>query len=79
MPQLLEWVLTSGCCAHDCQGSLKWSLFAHYGDVVLLKDAHIAIESLRNSYTQLYEHFAAWLVDVVKWVDDPCLAEELHT
>ena len=59
--QLQTWHCFTGCSAHDIQNSLKWALAAHTTEA-LLKDIHITLESLRNSFALLHGSLPAFLV-----------------
>jgi hypothetical protein len=57
----LDWAVRTGCAMHDAQNGLKWSLvpFTESSDVV--RDLHIVIESLRNSFFVLHSHLGSFL------------------
>ena len=50
LERLLSWHIATGCAAHDAQNALKWAL-APYATVDLLRDLHIIVEALRNSFS----------------------------
>jgi len=58
-----EWMLVSACCLHDTNKALEWALFFEFHDEVLLTDAWVGIESLRNSLDVLVSHMGLWVVE----------------
>ena len=67
--RLLDWVVSTGCAAHDGHNSLKRALHEHFGDASLLKDCHIIVASLRNVFDLILKHLPAWLERYVRFVD----------
>ena len=65
---LCEWCIAIPCALHDAQNAQKWGLHHWYNDAALLKDVHIGIESLRNSYDLLLTHLPGFLTRYVKFV-----------
>ena len=60
----LEWFVSTGCCAHDIQKSLRWAssrLISAEG----LIDMHIVVESLRKSFVLLYWHVHLFIMRTV--------------
>ena len=57
---LRTWHLRTGCAAHDMQNALKWSLAPH-GNADIIKDLHIVLESMRNSFTLLHAQLPHFL------------------
>jgi hypothetical protein len=57
---LTDWVVGTGCCAHDMQNALKWSLCSA-GSPQDVQDLHIVIEALRNSFDILLERLPEFL------------------
>ena len=57
----LDWAVGTGCAMRDAQNGLKWALArsTESGDVV--RDLHICIESLRNSFLMLHSHLRPFL------------------
>lgn len=53
-------LVSIGCACHDVSNALKWA-FPATGGAETLKDLHIGIESLRNSYRQLHQHLPTFL------------------
>ena len=45
--RLTEFLVFTPCAAHDAHNALKWAILSTDDDGVLLRDAYIAIESLR--------------------------------
>ena len=59
---LQEWVTTVGCALHDAHNSLKWGLNFHALGPQLLKDIHIVMQSLKNSFDLITERLSPWLI-----------------
>ena len=57
---LTNWQIHTGCCLHDVQNALKWSLMP-FSSKDILSDTHIVIESLRNYFTLLCSHVCRFL------------------
>ena len=74
---LKHWVVDTGCSVHDAHNALKWGMHQAFEDGELMKDIHIVIESLRNGYDLLHGHLAQWLLEAIKFVEDPTPAEDL--
>ena len=72
---LTLWIADTPCAAHDAQNSFRWSLWQvdFTGDT--LKDAHICIESLRNSINLLQGHVGNFVAKNVHYVAD----QSIHT
>ncbi|CAK0909364.1 unnamed protein product [Prorocentrum cordatum] len=72
----LNWPVFTGCGLHDAHKGQEWALHAEYADGDILRRVHIAVESLRNSYTQLMR----WMPLLVASIDvvpaEECLPEE---
>lgn len=68
--------VASGCAAHDIQNSLKWAL-ASCGGPECLKDAHIVIESLRNSFSLLQARVRSFLLTRLAFDEAPFDIEEI--
>lgn len=58
---LLTWELSTPCCNHDAQNSLRWGLGPYLDTPESLGDLHVALESLRNSFDMLHSHLAPFL------------------
>lgn len=69
---LTDWVVGTGCCAHDVQNSLKWALggVASPQDV---QDLHIVIEALRNSFSILLERLPEFLTKHIAFCNSESL------
>ena len=57
---LTDWVLGTGCAAHDLQNSLKWSLSGTRSPQDV-QDLHIVIEALGNSFDILLQRLPDFL------------------
>ena len=62
--KLLEWNLQCACACHDIHNSLKWSMASHV-DADALRDLHIALATLQNSFCLLVGHQLKWIAAVV--------------
>jgi hypothetical protein len=51
--RLLTWYVQTGCAGHDCHNGMKWSVMS-YLDADGVRDVHIVIESLRNSFSSAH-------------------------
>ena len=70
---LCDWVVSTGCGAHDCQNSLKWSVAGLLTDASAgLKDLFIVVASLKNSFDLLVNHMPAFLREKVAFQTAPC-------
>jgi hypothetical protein len=78
LQSMLQWDASTPCSAHDAHNALKWALLQDFSDPDLLKDTHISIESLRNSYGMLSQYMAAWLGKTILFVDEPLAGEVLY-
>jgi hypothetical protein len=74
--ELTDWVVSTGCVCHDCHNGLKWGL-SKYTSVEGLKDMHIVLESLRNSFTLLVERLPAFLEQHLAFSADSYDVEEV--
>lgn len=62
MLEQTDLFVSLGCAAHDISNSIKWGLSAAMPVTpALLKDVHIAIESLRNSFAALHCQLPSFL------------------
>lgn len=71
--KMTDLVVGTGCAAHDVSNALKWALGSIDG-VDVLKDLHISIEALRNSFPHLHKHLAPALLARLTFVppeDEP--------
>jgi len=76
MLELTDWVVGTGCCAHDIQNALKWALGAAASSEEV-KDLHIVIEALRNSFSILLSRLPAFLSKYMTFWNDPGDVEEV--
>jgi hypothetical protein len=74
---LLDWEVYTGCCLHDVQNSLKWSVSPFTGGEVL-HDCHIVIESLRNSFTLVVAHMCPFLRQHLVFSEEPFHGPDVH-
>jgi hypothetical protein len=58
--EMADLIIGVGCRCHDIQNSLKWAL-ASTGIPQDLKDLHVVVESLRNSFSLLLQYLPAFL------------------
>lgn len=75
--RLLTWFISTGCSGHDIQGGLKWASKPHFSEADL-KDAYIAIESLRNTFMSLHKVLPDFLVTVVVFVEPPANRDGIY-
>ena len=61
---LLEWFVSTGCCAHDIQQSLRWASSGWISAQGLV-DMHVVVESLRNSFALLYAQVHQFIMRTV--------------
>lgn len=66
---LKQWYLSAACALHDGQNSLKSSLYLYMNDTILMREVHVIIASLRNSYEELAGHIGGWLNEVLLFDD----------
>jgi hypothetical protein len=67
---LCDWFVSTGCGAHDVQSALKWALAPH-ASVEDLKDLHIVMESLRNSFAILHARMPRFLISHLAFDQSP--------
>jgi len=65
-----QWYCSAACALHDGQNALKWSLYFYMSDASLMKNTHVIIAALRNSYEQLATHLGGWLQESVVFEED---------
>lgn len=61
---MMDFFVSTGCASHDVSNALKWSFPAASG-AETLKDLHIAVESLRNSYRFLHQRLPRFIRESV--------------
>ena len=49
MLQMTQFVLTTPCALHDASKANHWALYLVFGDLSVMRDVFIAVESIRNS------------------------------
>ena len=74
--QLLQWDEYTPCSVHDIHNGMKWSLFVQFRDKDLMRNAHITIASLRQSYDLLLGHVAEWALKNIN-LAEPLSADEV--
>ena len=48
--RLTGFVIVGGCVAHAVHNAFRWSLFFHFRDPGLIRNAYVTVESLRNGF-----------------------------
>ena len=66
---LYHWRSMVGCFGHDCHGGLKWGIFEYLQNKQTVKDAYIAVESLRNGYGVLSKNIVPWAKSCLRQED----------
>jgi hypothetical protein len=74
--RLTDWVVGTGCAGHDLSNSLKWAMAPHSSDPVI-KDLHVCIESLRNSFADLHRHIPLFLRRYISFETPPDDADNI--
>ena len=70
--ELQDWVVSSACALHDVHKSIQWSLMPYQEDRAdILKDLHIVIESVRNSYNDIAGAVGGFVLSHLKHDDQP--------
>ena len=46
---LTQFTVTNACSCHDVHKAMEWAMFFEYANKELLRDIHVAVESVRNS------------------------------
>jgi len=70
LARMKQWYCSAACALHDGQNALKWSLYFYMSDASLMKNTHVMIAALRNSYEQLATHLGGWLQESVVFEED---------
>ena len=60
LKEMTDWHVGCACAAHDAHNALKWSLSSFSGPEVV-KDMHVVLEALRNSFAILHAHLPRFL------------------
>ena len=67
--ELRDWYVSTPCGNHDAHNGLKWALHERMTDEAFIKDVHIVVESLRNSYDLLVDHLGKWIIASLSFED----------
>ena len=80
MLKLLDWTERAGCVDHDIHKALHWA-FSGGGswDPQVANDLYIAVESVRNGWSYIMKEFPAWLLRLVRFVEEDFDGEALWT
>jgi hypothetical protein len=68
--ELLQWAVNTPCPYHDCHGAFRKAVEPH-ASKDKLKDLHVSIESLRNSFSMIAREVAQFARLYVQFVDRP--------
>ena len=74
---LMDLVTCVLCAAHTGSNAMKWSV-AHYSSEDVTKGMFIAIQSLRNSFTEITDRVAPFLHRNVAFQDDVYTNEDIE-
>lgn len=76
--ELTDWCLGAGCCCHDVQNSVKWSLASSLpAHAQATQELHIVIEALRNSFLLLVCRLPAFLSGHLAFSNEPYDVEQV--
>ena len=67
--RLKTWFVEAPCIFHDIMNGLKWGCKEYLEEPALLKDAYIALESVRQGMSVLWTALPMWLQDRLEFVD----------
>ena len=70
-PELLDWVVTTACAAHDCSNALKWALQPEKVQPDLAKDLFKVVRSLRDHSTALHGVVEEFVLRYAKQAPNP--------
>jgi len=70
LKEMTDWHVSCACAAHDVHNALKWSLSPFTGPEAI-KDTHVVLESLRNSFAILHAHLPQFLATHLAYRDTP--------
>ena len=70
-----EITLGSPCCMHAAQNALKWALQSSIPENGL-KELHVAIESLRHTFSDLIDHLYPFLLQHIEFRSSPHSQDE---
>ena len=76
---LTEWTLGRACGDHDCQNSLKWALDPLHpvSPTETYEHIHIIVASVRNGFDIICRELPDWLVNIVRFSQEPFDGYEL--
>jgi hypothetical protein len=70
--ELLDWDVSTGCAAHDCQNSLQWGLKSLCKDEAdAVKRMWVSIAALRNAYDLLHRYLPAFISQALRVSEEP--------
>jgi hypothetical protein len=70
--ELLDWDVSTGCAAHDCQNALQWALKSLCRDEAdTVKRLWVSISALRNSYDLLHRYMPAFISQKLHVSEEP--------
>lgn len=75
---LLDWIIDTGCSAHDIHNGSRWSLYFLVVSPNLLKDLHIIIQSLRQSFDLILRFIRPFLDKHLGFRSERSDAQEAH-
>ena len=61
LQKLLSWVVTNGCCDHDCHGALHRSFARQMDDKPFMREIWKNFASVRNGFASLNDHAWEWV------------------
>jgi hypothetical protein len=70
LKEMTDWHVSCACAAHDTHNALKWCLAPFSGPEVV-KDMHVVLEALRNSFAILHAHLPRFLAAHLAYRDAP--------
>jgi hypothetical protein len=74
--ELTDWHMSTGCVNHDVHNSLKWSMWWLVQEPCgVLRNIHIAVESLRNSFDLLHRYLKGFLSTSLAFVAPESLCD----
>ena len=70
--ELLDWDVSTGCAAHDCQNALQWGLKSLSGDEAdTIRRMWVSISALRNAYDLLHRFLPAFISEKLYLSEEP--------
>lgn len=73
---LLTWVVSTPCACHDAHTGQEWSLASMVRGTDTMKRVFIAVESVRNSYSQILRFLPALIAQMQIVPIGECVAEQ---